>query len=382
MLTLAGGAGNALAGAINVNAGTLTITKGADDVSSVKNMPGIITVASGATLNFDQAFTTAPDNNLTNALNLSGVGTGGKGALNLWRNATASGTITLAADTTISHDFNNATISGSITGAGSNLTLATTESSQPGMVISGPISLDTGGITVNGAGGTNTVTLSGNNSYSGETHVVTGELKLTGTARVPNASTVRIDTGAVLHLGFAGTDTVGALYLPGDPNPKPNGTYGSLTSTATNKSADFLGDGILQVGAGGGSPYATWAGSALFTDDANGDGVDNGLAWILGAASPTVSALNKLPQVGTPSGYLTLSFSRVNPYAPAKLYIEYSINLSTWTKLEIPPASGTIPSSDVEVVVTPGSPDAVTVKIPTTHAFGGKLFGRLSSTEN
>lgn len=87
--------------------------------------------------------------------------------------------------------------------------------------------------------------------------------------------------------------------------------------------------------------------------------------------------------MGTPTSYLMLAFNRVNPHAPARLYIEYSNNLSTWTKLEIPAASGTIPSSDVEVVVTPGTPDAVTVKIPATHASsGGKLFGRLSASEN
>ncbi len=388
-LTLSGGAGNTLSGTINVNGGTLAITKGADDFSSAKNMPGAITVVTGATLSFDQGFRPAPDNNLANALNLSGSGTSANaGALHLFGNARASGAITLDNDATITKSFNSCFITGSITGADKNLTLKTRESGQPGLTVSAPISLGTGGITVAGAGGTNIVTLSGNNSYSGETHVVAGELKLTGTARVPNASTVRIDTGAVLHLDFADTDSVGALYLPGDPNPKPNGTYGSLTSTATNKSADFLGGGILQVGAGGGSPYATWAGGALFTDDANGDGVDNGLAWILGAASPTVSALNKLPQVGTPSGYLTLSFSRVNPYAPAKLYVEYSSSLTGWAKVEIP-ALGTgthTIGGNIEVVVTsPGSPspDTIQVKIPTlTYSSGGKLFARLSATEN
>ncbi len=280
-LTLAGGAANTLAGAININGGTLAITKGADDVSSVKNLPGIITVASGATLNFDQAFTTAPANNLTNALNLSGAGTGGKGALNLWRNATASGAITLATDTTISHDFNSATISGSITGTNRNLSLTTIQAAQPGMVISGPIQLGTGGITVSGAANSGgfSIKLSGSNTYSGDTRVTSGTLMLSGVTRVPDASTVRIDTSAILHLDFAATDTVAALFLPGDPNPKPNGTYGSLTSTATNKSADFLGDGILQVG-GGGNNFQSWADSQVppVTGGANGDDNNNGVS--------------------------------------------------------------------------------------------------------
>ena len=47
--------------------------------------------------------------------------------------------------------------------------------------------------------GNNFVTLSGTNSYSGETHVETGKLKLTESARIPDASTVRIDTGPIDH---------------------------------------------------------------------------------------------------------------------------------------------------------------------------------------
>ncbi len=131
-------------------------------------------------------------------------------------------------------------------------------------------------------------------------------------------------------------------------------------------------------------PYDIWAGGAIFTDDDNGDGVKNGLAWILGAANPSVSALDKLPTMGTLPGYLTLDFTRENPYSPAKLYVEYGSDLAGWTKLQIRDDSGTISGSDVEVVVTPGSPtpDTVTVKIPTTHASSGKLFGRLSATKN
>jgi len=131
-----------------------------------------------------------------------------------------------------------------------------------------------------------------------------------------------------------------------------------------------------------GSPYSTWAsGGELFTDDDNGDGVANGLAWILGASGPGVSALDKLPTVSNPSGFLQLDFTRENPYAPAKLYVEYGNDLVGWTKLELPASSGTI-GGDIEVTVTAGPPDAVTVKIPTSHAEGGKLFGRLSATEN
>lgn len=130
------------------------------------------------------------------------------------------------------------------------------------------------------------------------------------------------------------------------------------------------------------SPYGTWAtGGELFNDDSNGDGVDNGLAWFLGASGPGVSALDKLPVVTTPTGYLQLDFTRQNPQAPAKLYVEYGDDLNGWTKLEIPAVTGTI-GGDIEVTVTAGPPDAIKIKIPDSHAVGGKLFARLSATEN
>ena len=159
-----------------------------------------------------------------------------------------------------------------------------------------------------------------------------------------------------------------------------NAVLQDVAGNSLDTSSALFDDTVLTINAT--SPYATWSGGAAFDADANSDGVSNGLAWLLGAPDKDVSALDKLPEVGNPTGYLTLAFNRVNPHAPAKLYIEYSNNLSSWTKLEIPAATGTVPSSDVEVVVTPGTPDAVTVKIPPTHVSGTKLFGRLSATEN
>jgi hypothetical protein len=113
----------------------------------------------------------------------------------------------------------------------------------------------------------------------------------------------------VLQLDFAGTDTVGALYLGGDPNPKPAGTYGSLTSAADNKSADFAGEGILQVGGGGANNFASWASTngiagEPFDGDFNNDGITNGVAYALGL-SPTASS----QPAGTLSGN-TITFTK------------------------------------------------------------------------
>jgi fibronectin-binding autotransporter adhesin len=210
-LTLTAGLANTLGGGINVNAGRLEVTDGL----SLTNAPGTITVASGAAFNYSKNF--GSGNNLTNALHLSGAGADGFGALNLRGNVTATGAITLDGDTTISHDFNNATISGSITGADRSLTLTTTQSAQPGLVVSGTISLGTGGITVNGAGGTNSVTLSGNNSYSGGTIVSTGSLLVNNSAGSGTGSgAVTVNSGAAL----GGTGRInGAVNVSGVLSP-------------------------------------------------------------------------------------------------------------------------------------------------------------------
>lgn len=272
VLTLTGGLANTIAGGFRVASGRLNVSDGL----SLTNT-GPVTVLSGGSLNYSRNFTA---NNLTNNLTLSGPGDGTFGALNIWGNATATGTITLDADATISHDFNNATISGSITGTDRNLTLRTITASQPGMVVSGPINLGTGGITVQGVAnsGLFSIKLSGSNSYTGETRVASGTLMLSDSARINDTAAVRIDTGAVLHLDFAETDLIGALYFGGDPNPKPAGTYGSLTSTADNKSADFAGTGILQVGAPANN-YAAWADSQTppVTGGENGDDDNDGV---------------------------------------------------------------------------------------------------------
>ena len=56
------------------------------------------------------------------------------------------------------------------------------------------------------------------------------------------------------------------------------------------------------------TPYGTWSGSAAFDGDANNDGVDNGMAWLLGAANPSEYAPNKLPAATRNGANLRLTF--------------------------------------------------------------------------
>lgn len=345
-----GGSSNTLSGAINVDAGTLAIdnVNPSPGIQSFANMNGDITVASGAAFNFSQSFTAE---NLDNDITLSGTGADGMGALNLWRNATASGAITLAADATISHTYNNAIISGSITGTNRNLELKTLQANQPGLTVSGPIQLGTGGITIAGVAnsGSYSVKLSGTNSYSGETHVMTGTLMLTGSARVSDASTVRIGNGAVLHLDFTGTDTVAALHLNGIVMSE--GTYGSLTSTAANKSTYFSGNGILQVGAA--NNYASWAASQAppVTGGPNGDDDNDGVPNLV------EYALTDGGERGALSGNTITFTKRGAPYGGDLTYdIETSTDLGLTDDWESAASGVTENDTLISYEFTPGNP--------------------------
>jgi autotransporter-associated beta strand protein len=142
------------------------------------------------------------------------------------------------------------------------------------ITLSGGVS-GTGSLTKTGSG---TLTLSGTNSYTGNTTVSTGTLSL-GTATLANASTVDVSaTGsAILNLNFTGSDIVAGFSIDGVP--QATGTWGSLTSTATNKTARITGDGILNVGAA--DPFADWiddfavGGLTGKGDDPDADGLTN-----------------------------------------------------------------------------------------------------------
>jgi autotransporter-associated beta strand protein len=290
----------------------------------------------------------------------------------LVNNTTGSGTGTGNVDVTAGTLGGTGSISGAVTlGNGSGTADATLA---PG---TSTASLATGDLAF-ASDGRYTVDLDG-------TAETSGQIAVTGTVTIHAAATlVPSVTGTLAAsqqypiISNDGADAVTGTFA-GLAQDAVVGTFGGTDLKISYTGGD--GNDVVLYTEGSGTPYSTWAGAAAFTDDANGDGIDNGLAWILGADSPTDSALDKLPVVATSGGFLTLSFTRENPYSPAKLYVEYGDDLAGWTKLEIPAATGTI-GDDIELEVTTGPPDSVLVKIPTNHGGGGKLFARLSATEN
>ena len=166
--------------------------------------------------------------------------------------------------------------------------------------------------------GTGTLTLMNNNTYAGITTVNTGgTLALVGGSQ---NSAITVNSGA--FLGFTlGSPTTSSKALTINSNQaiRITGTptlasYTLITAASIGGTSvpaletpisgyDLVVDGTsLKLNSTGVvSPYDTWSGGAAFDADANGDGVKNGLAFLLGAANPNANALGLLPKV-TQSG--------------------------------------------------------------------------------
>ena len=95
--------------------------------------------------------------------------------------------------------------------------------------------------------GSGTWTLAGGNTYSGTTRVQAGTLAITRSDAL-GGGPLDITTGARLRLDFIGTRQISALTFDAG-TARPNGTYGSSSSSATNKDdTRFSGPGTLTVG--------------------------------------------------------------------------------------------------------------------------------------
>jgi autotransporter-associated beta strand protein len=311
---------------------------------------------------------------------------------------------------------------GAVALGGTRLVTVTANTLTVGGVISG---VSPRGLQKLGAGA---MVLNGANTYEGNTAVNGGTLTLgvddcladvsnvvinngilnlaadvndtAGTLNANNPS-AKINLGAGASLSFADSSAVawaGALDITGDFVSGFSIRFGTTSAGLTPAQLDVItvngtGDYTLDaagflVGAGAGTPYQIWAGDGvLFNDDANGDGISNGLAFLLGAANPAADATALLPTPAGSAGSLVLTFSMRNAASrgTASLEVEHSSDLGLadpWTAVPVPDADGG-PTLGVTFTVVPGSPlNQVTATIDAAAAADGRLFGRVTASEN
>jgi uncharacterized repeat protein (TIGR02543 family) len=228
--------------------------------------------------------------------------------------------------------------------------------------------------------GTGTIYITGLSYSAGSNYTVTydgngntgGAVPVDGNAYAPAATvTVLGNTGNLVKTNFVFTGW----------NTLANGQGTHYEPAATFA----MGGANVTLYAEWKTPYQLWAGAAAFGDDANGDGVTNGLAFLLGAANPTANVTNLLPTVAEDDGKLIMTFQvrNADKRGAATLSLQHSSDLGVsdnWTTVSIPETSGG-PTSGVTFTVTPGNPlNTVVASIAASEAQASKLFGRVIST--
>ena len=207
-----------------------------------------------------------------------------------------------------------------------------------------------------------------------------------GSTRFSSSGLQNGETIGSVTLTCAGGDTAAAVgTYPITPGSPTGGTFSAGNYTLSYVPGTFTVNPLPMTA------YQAWAGGASFEADTHSDGVANGLAWLLGAADPSVNANALLPKATNEGGKLVLTFRclKTANRGPAVLKVQYSNDLGQsdpWASHEalVPDASGT-----VGVVVFAITADAdpafsnVRAEIPASAVTAtGRLYGRLYSSGN
>lgn len=173
--------------------------------------------------------------------------------------------------------------------------------------IGGPVSIQAGGALAPGAGGIGTLTLSGNLGLLPGS-VLRMELDRVASTRDQLVVTGALNLGGTLELtNLAGTFAAGDSFALINAGSRSGAftatTLPALPSTLAWDTSALATDGILRVLALPG--FAEWAaqhslplGSAAFDADADGDGLRNGLEWLLGCdPAAATDSTARLPQL-------------------------------------------------------------------------------------
>ncbi|WP_411845027.1 autotransporter-associated beta strand repeat-containing protein [Roseibacillus persicicus] len=239
--------------------------------------------------------------------------------------------------------------------------------------------------------GTGTLELLGDNTYTGTTTVSDGILFLDGNA-INDSGTLVVEGTGQVEVAFGETESVTSLIIGGVA--QADGTYGPTGSGAdTIDDVNFTaGSGLINVGAPVLDAYEIFASVITnaadrdLEDDPDGDGIPNGIEFVIGGTPLDGSDLSLLPTaqvVNTdlgngPTDYLLYSYRSVADAALVDPGVEYDTNLlaDPWT-FALDGFDGIVievmPNGYGEGV------DRVDTYLPASLAVDGKLFARLSA---
>lgn len=238
-----------------------------------------------------------------------------------------------------------------------------------------------GGLVKSGPG---TMSLSGMNTYSGETSVTAGVLAVNGNA-IADANRLSITGGKVAATGVEG---VGTLFINGVQ--KDAGTWGATGSNAAHiDDLHFSGTaGTVSVatGPGAGVTYNAWIAGfpgvtikTAFVDDADGDGLANGVEYLLGS-NPDEFGTALFSLIKTGSEFRFRHQKSKTTTADSTLAYQWSSDLVTWHASGTAGAGTTVTLTPAVVVAgTSPAPDTVEVVATVTGTPATTLFVRLTA---
>ena len=345
----------------------------------------VLTVVSSGTATLDLAGYDQTINGLTSA----GSGSGGKIVDNL--TAGTVSTLTLGANN------NTASFAGAIQNTSGMVNLVKT--------------------------GTGNQTLTGTNSYTGNTTVNAGTLTLADNARLQfftgegSGINNRISgTGTLVLNGDFAIDTTvtDATALTSGSWQIENvasltGAYGSTftvvgwTDAGSDQWTKTAGPKVYTFNETTGAVtlstvFNNWISAsgltgtdATFDADADHDGLNNGLEFVLGSepnpVNPGSNSTALLPISAQASGNLVFTFMRKRlSESSVALTFQWSTGLNFLSPAnDIPVGAASSVTNEVSVDIAESVPDALTdtivITVPATKAVGGKLFGRLKAVQ-
>ena len=301
---------------------------------------------------------------------------------------------------------------GLTTGA-ATLTLDTTANQSSTGVISGAISLVKTGAAVQTLGGVNTYT--GNTTVNNGTFILPDNAQLKFIIGANGVNNQISGSGAVELSGDFNIDLSGADLTNGNSwTLVTTGTLSeaflsSFTVVGFTESANVhtLVDGsktwtftestgVLSLAVAGG--FNTWVaskglagGDAGFNADPDGDGLENGLEFVLGGepnpANPGANSTALLPIMTQSGGNMTYTFKRKDiSESDVALNFQWSTDLTFPSPAnDVPVGAADSTTDTITVDVTEDSPDAdtdtIVITVPAAKAAGGKLFGRLKAIQ-